>query len=118
MEFISIVTPEKIDFILLDDLLFCKADRKLTHFYDIHQNKYTSSKRMGEYEAVLLANGFFRIHHGYIINLKYLKSILSKKTPFVELAADFVLPISKRKYVGFIQHLGIKRISKNKSVGN
>ncbi len=109
MKFISIVSPEKIDIIQLDNLLYCKSDRKLTHFFDVNQQQYTATKYMGEFETELLTNGFYRIHHSYIVNLKYLKRIVSKNAPFVELFTDIILPISKRKYLGFRQHLGIKK---------
>ncbi len=108
MKFIFIATLEKIYFIQLENLLYIQADGKYTQLYDIHRKKYTSTKSMGEYEALLLSNGFYRIHHTYIINLKYLEGIVFKNTPCVELTNGVVLPISKRKYAAFLQHLGVK----------
>lgn len=105
---IAIASLDKIDFIETKDILFCMADGKYTYFYMSNGNKIVSSKNLGEYEKILNDLLFFRVHHGYIVNIKYLTSIIKKDGAYCQLINNIKIPIAKRKQGDFNRFIKIK----------
>jgi len=59
--------------------------------------KLLSSKHLKSFEDMLLHQGFERIHHSHVINLRHLKRYIHKDGNFVEMDNGEVLPVSQRK---------------------
>ncbi|MBQ7003723.1 MAG: response regulator transcription factor [Oscillospiraceae bacterium] len=55
---------------------------------------YTVRYNLGEYEAELAQDGFFRIHRGYLVALRHVKSLGKHE---VTLSDNTVLPVSRTK---------------------
>ncbi len=57
-----------------EEIMYCRADGSFTDLV-IWKNKriekFTSSRRLGEFEAELTAPLFCRTHHSYLVNLSY-----------------------------------------------
>lgn len=103
-DYVAISSVDKIELLKIDDIIFCKADGKYTEFYDNKDTKIVSSRNLGEY-ASLLENNFFRIHHSYIVNIKYLVKIIKKDGLYCEFSNGHVLPVAKRRQEEFVKFI-------------
>lgn len=97
-------SKSSIDFVLLEDIIYCKAESNYTNFYCLNNKKYCVSKTMGEYETLLLNNGFERIHKSFIIQPKYITKIIRPNGYFIEMLDKDIIPVSRSKYA-FIKSL-------------
>lgn len=107
-DYLAIASLDKIDFIKKEDVMFCMAEGKYTTFFLLGGKKIVSSKNLGEYEKVLNGSYFYRIHHGYIINIRYLISIIKKDGVYCELANRITIPVSKRRQESFNKFIKLK----------
>lgn len=108
-EFIAIPTVEKIEFIKLNSIIYCKSDGKYTEFYLAENKKvFISSKNLGEYESLLDEKVFFRVHNSYIVNLNYVTNINKAAGNYIELQNGVSLPIAKRRQERLHKFLKIK----------
>ena len=96
-KFISIASINKVDLIKMEDIIFCKSDGRYTSFYLINNEEIIACKNLGQFEEILDDTLFFRIHHSYIINLKYLISITRNTGYYCEMINNINLPIAKRR---------------------
>lgn len=106
--YLAISSLDKIDFVRKDDVMFCMAEGKYTTFFLEGGKKIVSSKNLGEYEKILDNSSFYRVHHGYIINIKYLKSINKKDGVYCELVNRVTIPVSKRKQENFNKFIKLR----------
>lgn len=105
-DYVAIASVDKIELLKTEDIIFCKADGKYTEFYALNDVKMVSSRNLGEYSPTL-EHGFFRIHHSYIVNIKYLVKIIKKDGLFCELTNGYVLPVAKRRQEEFIKFINL-----------
>lgn len=107
-DYLAIASLDKIDFIKKEDVMFCMAEGKYTTFFLLGGKKIVSSKNLGEYEKVLDGSYFYRIHHGYIINIRFLISVIKKDGVYCELANKITIPVSKRRQESFNKFIKLK----------
>lgn len=105
-DYLAIASIDKIEFLKLNEIIFCKADGKYTEFYANNNIKMVSSRNLGEYQPSLDGN-FFRIHHSYIVNIKYLVKIIKKDGLYCELSNGYLLPVAKRRQEEFIKYINL-----------
>ena len=99
---------DKIVFINFGDIIYCEANGPYTHVFLTNGQKLVSSKALGEFEAQLSANKFFRIHHHYLINLNKVKEFQRNDGGYVIMENMKELEVSQRKRKDFldaIQHI-------------
>lgn len=85
----------------VDDLIFMQADSNYTVLHLIGGQKIVATRTLGEFEKLLDANVFFRIHKSTIINLSFLAGYSSYQGNFAELKDGTILSISRRKVIEF-----------------
>lgn len=107
-DYLAIASLDKIDFIKKEDVMFCMADGKYTTFFLSGGKKIVSSKNLGEYEKLLDGSFFYRVHHGYIINIRFLISVIKKDGVYCELANKVTIPVSKRRQESFNRFIKVK----------
>ena len=107
-DYLAIASIDKIDFIKKEDVMFCMAEGKYTTFFLSGGKKIVSSKNLGEYEKVLDCSCFYRVHHGYIINIRHLTSIIKKDGVYCELTNRITIPVSKRRQESFNKFIKLK----------
>jgi two-component system LytT family response regulator len=106
---LGIAAVDKIEVLDIDAIVYIQADGRYTHFHLIDGTKKTASKNLGEYEKILPIQNFVRVHHSYIVNMNYVKSIQKTDGYFVQLfKSDKVIPIAKRKQDTIIKFLKLK----------
>lgn len=88
---------EGVHIIRIRDLIRCTSDGNYTEFHLLDGGRLVSSVQLGEYEELLYAHHFCRIHRSHLINLAHLRSVLKVDGGTVVMADGTVLPISRRR---------------------
>lgn len=91
---ISIKSNGDYNFIKFHDIIYLKADSNTTDFYLKSGKVVTAFKTLKHFEK-LLPFFFFRIHHGYVINIDYVNRInLGKNSCYLD-NNEIILPFSR-----------------------
>ncbi|MCX2681968.1 LytTR family DNA-binding domain-containing protein [Galbibacter sp. EGI 63066] len=108
--FQKIVIPSnnKIDFVKMEDIVYCKSDGRYTTFYLIDGQELVSSKNLGEYETMLDSNFFYRVHNSYIINLNHIVRITKESGCYCYMVNGKSIPIAKRRQDLLFRFLNVK----------
>jgi two-component system LytT family response regulator len=99
---IGIAMSDKIVFVNFSNIIFCEASGPYTHVYMVDGQKLVSSKALGEFEAQLSGNKFFRIHHHHLINLNRVKEFQRNDGGYVIMDDNKKLEVSQRRRKDFL----------------
>ncbi|MBD2703098.1 LytTR family transcriptional regulator [Spirosoma sp. BT702] len=84
-------------FISVDDILYLQGEGNYTFLYTRDRKRYLVSKTLKEFEKLLDATLFLRIHKSYIVNLGYVQQRICPKSRQVHLANGREIDISRRR---------------------
>lgn len=70
---IALPTFDGLEFINLDDIIYCKSDGAYSNVFFVDGTKLYISKTLRYLEDALCDFHFFRVHNSFIINLHYIK---------------------------------------------
>ncbi|WP_435624436.1 LytR/AlgR family response regulator transcription factor [Flagellimonas sp.] len=96
-EKICLATTAGMEFILIKDVIFCKADGSYTSFTLKDGSSLLVSKHLKEYENLLSDHQFMRVHNSYLINLKEVKKYIKSDGGYIIMSNDMHVSISPRK---------------------
>jgi two-component system LytT family response regulator len=99
----ALPTLQGFELIELEELVRLEAASNYTHFFLVGGKKITISKTLKEYEDLLEADGFARIHQSHIINLRFLKSFNKGKTATIAMQDGTVLDIGNTRREAFME---------------
>jgi two-component system LytT family response regulator len=99
---IAIGMADRIVFVSVNDILYCKAEGPYTHFFLADGKKIVASKSLGEFELQLTTRQFFRIHHSTLINLNHVTEFQRFDGGYVIMANKEKLEVSHRKRNDFL----------------
>jgi two-component system LytT family response regulator len=108
LDFVAIPFQDKVAFVKLETILYLKSEEGYTVFFLQNSPKKVSSKRLGEYEELLLGDVFFRTHHSYIVNLKQVININKAMGNYCEMSNGALVPIARRRQEKLSRFLKIK----------
>jgi two-component system LytT family response regulator len=97
LDSLAVPTMEGLLFIKLQDIVRCESEDKYTKIFLADKKMIMASRTLGDFEDLLLPQGFFRIHKSYLINLKHLKKYLRGEGGQVIMADGATLDVSRRK---------------------
>jgi two-component system LytT family response regulator len=103
---LAIPTAEGLQFIKLNDIIYLEASVNYTHFYLSGNQKYIASRTLKDFEEMLPAETFVRIHNSYIINKDYAEKYIRGDGGQVVLSNGAVLDVAKRKKTDFLKAIG------------
>ncbi|XZF14937.1 LytR/AlgR family response regulator transcription factor [Chitinophagaceae bacterium MMS25-I14] len=103
---ISIHTMDGIEFLDVDDILFAEAKGNYTELKLRAGTKLVTSKKLKEVEQQLVAAGFFRIHHSYVVNTRYIRKYYKGRGGSVQLIDETVLPVAVTRRDEFLRSFG------------
>src|SRR5579859_2576825 len=92
---LTLSTLNGFDFVDLADIVWCNSEGGYTVFHLADRSKRVSSRNLGAYEAQLCEEGFFRIHHSCMINLRCIKSYKKGKGGYVVMCNNVELEVSQ-----------------------
>jgi len=95
----KIVLPNNDGFVVvkLEEIIYVNSVRNYSEFHLISGQKVLTSKPLITYENLLTDQGFFRIHHSYLINLSHLKAFVRSEGGAVKMHNGDLLPVSRQK---------------------
>ncbi len=95
----KIVVPNTDGFtvLLLDEILYINSVRNYSEFHLTNNQRVLTSKPLINYDSLLSEQGFFRIHHSYLINLSHLKAFVRSEGGAVKMINGDLLPVSRQK---------------------
>ncbi|MCK9616478.1 MAG: LytTR family DNA-binding domain-containing protein [Lentimicrobiaceae bacterium] len=96
-------TGQKIRIIDFDEIIYCMADKYCTLFFLIKNGKIISSKNLKQFEIKLTYNFFMRVHHSYIVNLKYVIGLTKDNT--IEMKEQHNIPLGEKYRKLFLERL-------------
>lgn len=97
LKLIALPSLTKIELVSMDEVIYAEADGRYTLFHLITGKTIISTRNLGEFEEKLDSVMFFRIHHGYIVNLSMVRNINISAGNYCEMMNDKMLPIAKRR---------------------
>jgi len=96
-EKICISTADGIYFLKPSEIVYLIASGSYTKIIRTEGDIIFVSKTLKEFED-FFGNGFYRVHHSYIINIQYVKMINKTNGWFLEMDNADKIPISRRKH--------------------
>jgi two-component system LytT family response regulator len=94
---LSIPTEEGLELVPFNDILMCKAERAYCTFFLNKGRKLLVSKPMGEFEEILIAKGFFKVHKSTIVNIDFADKYVRGKGGYLVLSDGSQVVVSTRK---------------------
>lgn len=99
---IAIPSPEGMEFVFVNDIIYCHGQGNYTELYMSDKSKITSSRTMKLYEEILLDHSFFRAHKSYLINLAHIKSYHRGEGGTVIMNNGHEIEIARRNKIAFL----------------
>ena len=96
---LPVMLNDKIVFLNTNEIVFIKSLGSSSIVYDIEGIKYFSNLKISELEEKLKHKGFFRSHKSYLVNLYYLREMISEDNEYkilLEGKETFYVPLSRR----------------------
>lgn len=100
---LSIPVQNGFNFVEVDAILRCEADRAYTLLVLTNGEKIISSKPLGHFEKMLEHSNFFRVHRSHLINLRYLKSYEKSRQGIVTLTNGDMVFVAKHRRDTFVE---------------
>jgi len=73
---LAIPSLEGLEFVNVEDIVHCDADRNYTTIHTVHNEQFVFSKTLKEIEKLLPEIHFFRTHQSHLVNLRHVKKYL------------------------------------------
>lgn len=103
---IAIPTTEGLQFIKTSDIVYLEASINYTHIYIEAGKKFIVSRTLKDFEDILPAEVFVRIHNSYIINKNFAEKYIRGDGGQVVLSNGVTLDVAKRKKHEFLKAIG------------
>ncbi|MEX0967505.1 MAG: LytTR family DNA-binding domain-containing protein [Bacteroidia bacterium] len=102
---IALPTTQGLTFVPVSHILRCEADGSYTWFYFKDGRKLIVSKKIKEYEELLSAYGFYRVHHSHLVNMEEIEKYVRGDGGYVVMTDGTMVDVSKRKREHFLAAL-------------
>lgn len=94
---LSIVTSNGTIFISTNDIQYIEADGSYTKIYTLEQT-YMTSKKIKEYEILLLHNSnFIRVHRSFVVNVNKIIKYSKTEGFLLEIQTNDFIPVGREK---------------------
>lgn len=105
---ITIPTSDGLHFIDIENMIYLEASSNYTNVYLVNQQKFLVTRTLKDFEQILPAETFLRIHHSTIINRDFIEKYIRGEGGQVMMRNGIVLDVSKRKKIEFLEAIGNK----------
>ena len=103
---IAVPTTEGLLFFDISHILHLEAQSNYTMLYFDDQSKLLASRTLKDFEDILPADTFFRIHNSHMINLNFIKKYIRGDGGQVEMTNGDSILVSRRKKDEFLKIIG------------
>lgn len=102
---LTIESLTKTNVINFEDIMYCESDGRYTSLFLKDNNKIVASKNLGKIEQLLDDKSFFRIHHSYLVNIRYIVELVKKHNYFCLMKNSIMLPVAERRKISLKHYL-------------
>jgi two-component system LytT family response regulator len=102
---IALPTLDGLVFVDTENIIYCQSGGNYTNFYFKDGSNYLVSRQINEYNRILPAESFFRIHNEYIVNIKTIKKYIKGRGGSVILENGKSIAVSARKKEDFLKRV-------------
>ncbi len=106
MSSLALPMQEGIEFVSLNDIIRLESASNYTTFCLSNKRQITVSRTLKEYEELLSANGFVRIHHSHMINIHFLEKYIKGDGGYVKMKDGSTAEVSRHRKEEFLKILG------------
>ena len=103
---IAVPTAAGLEFLRVEHIIYLEAHDNYTHIFIDDKRKYIVSRTLKDFEEMLPADTFLRIHNSHIINKNFAEKYIRGDGGQVVLSNGAVLDIAKRKKSEFLKAIG------------
>ncbi|MDX1410337.1 MAG: LytTR family DNA-binding domain-containing protein, partial [Saprospiraceae bacterium] len=94
---VALPTFDGLEFIKLDQILYCQSDGAYSHVYFSDGSKMYISKSLRYLEEALCDYHFFRVHNSYIVNLNHVRKYTKTDGGFLIMDNGDQVKVSRSK---------------------
>ena len=102
---ICLSTAEGLEFLMVQDIMYCEASGSYTNFVLKEGRKLVVSKHLKGYETLLDGGPFMRVHNKYLINLEEVKRFVKSEGGYILMNNGDQVSISPKKREAFMQRM-------------
>lgn len=99
---ITLSTHEGIVFLNLKQIVRLESDGSYTTFFLQNKERHLVARPMREFEELLPAECFFKLHQSHIVNLSFVKKLLKEDGGYANMVDGSMVPIARRRKDDFI----------------
>jgi two-component system, LytTR family, response regulator len=99
---IAIPHKDEYQFVPITDIVRLEARGAYTDIYLNNGKCYITSKNIKEFEGLLPANLFCRVHHAHLINLNFIKTYHKGRGGYIEMTTGVSIEVSVRRKDDFL----------------
>ena len=104
---IALPVKDGFDMVDVSDIVRCEAVNNCTSVFMKSKEKYVCTQTLTEYEELLPASAFFRVHRTHLLNLHYIRKYYNQgRGGYVELLDNTVVEVAWRRKDQFLKMLG------------
>ena len=103
---IALSTADGLTFYPIADIICCTAKGGCTQIEFAKDKSVIATGTLREFEEMLPAAIFCRVHHSHLVNLNYIKKYYRGKGGYIELVNGQTIEVSQRKRDEFLGRLG------------
>lgn len=103
---IALPVSDGFVYVQVSEIIRCEAEGNYTNMYFADQHKILVCRTLGTYEDLLKEQGFARVHHKHLINLRYVERYQRGRGGIVFMSDKKQIDVSQRKKDEFLKLLG------------
>lgn len=101
----TLPTSEGLLLLNISDIIRLESDGSYTAFYTVDGKKFLTSRTLATYEAQLIPQSFFRIHHSHLVNLNHIIKYVKGEGGYVIMSDNSSVDVSRRRKEDFLKAL-------------
>ncbi|MGZ3862513.1 MAG: LytR/AlgR family response regulator transcription factor [Bacteroidia bacterium] len=106
---IAVHSKGQVTLLKMDEITHFESDRNYTNIYTT-DNKYISSKNLGEYEEMLKEQqSFYRVNKSCIVNLSHITNYTKEEPCIITINKQYEQEVSRRKKQEIMELIKLKR---------
>ncbi len=104
---IALNSIDKVQLVNIADIIQCESQKNYTLFYLLNHKQILVTKTLKEFEEMLEGDGFLRVHHSHLLNLKHFKEYIKTDGGYAVMSDNSQVPVSVRKREQLLRILGV-----------
>ncbi|MEZ4954469.1 MAG: LytTR family DNA-binding domain-containing protein [Saprospiraceae bacterium] len=94
---IALPSASGLEFIKVEDIIYCQSDSNYTHIYLVNSKPMIVSKTLKDVEELLPETGFFRVHNSFTVQLNHIKRYLKADGGYLVMSNGDQVKVSRSK---------------------